>query len=108
MVAVIGPNGAGKSTLLRCLTRALRPRGGVVLLEGHDTSRLPTRLMARRLGTVPQTHGADFDFTVEELVTMGRHPHLPLFAGPGPRDLAVVKEAMRLTALEPLAGRSAS
>ncbi|MDI7250836.1 MAG: ABC transporter ATP-binding protein, partial [Bacillota bacterium] len=108
MVAIIGPNAAGKSTLLRCLTRALRPRRGVVLVGGRDASRLPARQIARQMGTVPQTPETDFEFTVEELVAMGRHPHLPPFAGPGPRDLAVVREAMRLTAVESLAGRPAS
>ncbi|MDI6894758.1 MAG: bifunctional adenosylcobinamide kinase/adenosylcobinamide-phosphate guanylyltransferase [Bacillota bacterium] len=108
MVAIIGPNGAGKSTLLRCLTRALRPRRGVVLVGGRDASRLPARQIARQMGTVPQTHATDFEFTVEELVAMGRHPHLPPFAGPGPRDLAVVREAMCLTAVESLADRPVS
>ncbi|MEW5932616.1 MAG: bifunctional adenosylcobinamide kinase/adenosylcobinamide-phosphate guanylyltransferase [Bacillota bacterium] len=108
MVAIIGPNAAGKSTLLRCLTRALRPLRGVVLVGGRDASRLPARQIARQMGTVPQTPETDFEFTVEELVAMGRHPHLPPFAGPGPRDLAVVREAMRLTAVESLAGRPAS
>jgi iron complex transport system ATP-binding protein len=97
MVALLGPNGAGKSTLLRCLARALRPQAGVVLLDGQDIGRLPVRQTARRVGVVPQVQDLHFDFTVEEVVTMGRYPHLGRFGRPGPEDVRAVREAMDAT-----------
>lgn len=105
MVALVGPNGAGKSTLLRCLARALRPRAGVVLLDGQDIGRLPVRQIARRVGVVPQVQTLDFDFTVEEVVAMGRYPHLGRLGRPGPHDFRAVREAMDATRTSGVSGR---
>lgn len=108
MVALIGPNGAGKSTLLKCLTRALRPRCGAVLVEGRDIGRLGARELARRIGMVPQAQTLDFDFTVEEIVAMGRHPYLPPFGGLRPADLEAVRQALEATGTGSLAERPVS
>lgn len=75
ILGVVGPNGSGKSTALRCVYRALKPSGGVVRVGGDDTWRLPLRSSARRLAALTQEGGADFDFTVEEVVALGRTPH---------------------------------
>ncbi|MFD7829548.1 ATP-binding cassette domain-containing protein, partial [Kitasatospora sp. NPDC059803] len=75
VVGLIGPNGSGKSTLLRCVYRALRPAAGAVLLDGTDLHALTAREAARRVAALPQEHSAEFDFTVAEVVAMGRLPH---------------------------------
>ncbi|QCR50773.1 ABC transporter ATP-binding protein [Streptomyces sp. WAC05458] len=74
-VGLVGPNGSGKSTLLRCVYRALRPTAGAVRLGGDDLWALHPREGARRLAALPQDAAADFDFTVAEVVAMGRLPH---------------------------------
>ncbi|WP_372408820.1 ABC transporter ATP-binding protein [Streptomyces luteireticuli] len=74
-VGIVGPNGSGKSSLLRCVYRALRPTHGRVLLDGDDLHALDTREGARRLAALPQESGSEFDFTVAEIVAMGRLPH---------------------------------
>ena len=74
-VGLVGPNGSGKSTLLRCVYRALRPAAGVVRLDGEDVHALPPRAAARMLAALPQESSAEFDFTVAEVVAMGRLPH---------------------------------
>jgi iron complex transport system ATP-binding protein len=96
-VALAGPNGSGKSTLLRTLSRVLRPRLGKALLDGRDLYETPAREAARSIGVVPQEAGPDFDFSCEEIVLMGRSPHLGRFRGEGERDRAVVREAMERT-----------
>ncbi|MFE7537228.1 ABC transporter ATP-binding protein [Streptomyces rhizosphaericola] len=75
LVGLVGPNGSGKSTLLRCVYRALRPSSGAVRIGGDDLHTLSTREAARRLAALPQDAVAEFDFTVAELVAMGRTPH---------------------------------
>lgn len=95
--AVVGPNGSGKSTLVRAMSRVLRPRLGRALLEGRDLYALPAREGARSIAVVPQETPLDFDFTCEEVVLMGRAPHLGRFAPEGARDREVVREAMDRT-----------
>ncbi|MCL5040600.1 MAG: ABC transporter ATP-binding protein [Firmicutes bacterium] len=96
-VAIVGPNGSGKTTLLRTISRVLRPERGVVLLTGEDLNKFSQRQIARRLGVVPQASVAVPDFTVEEMVMLGRSPHQGRLQGESRRDLEVVRQALRLT-----------
>jgi iron complex transport system ATP-binding protein len=95
--AVAGPNGSGKSTLLRALSRVLRPRLGSALLEGRDLYGLPAREAARSIAVLPQESTLEFEFTCEEVVMMGRAPHLGRFETESERDRTVVREAMERT-----------
>ncbi|CAM5689172.1 Vitamin B12 import ATP-binding protein BtuD [Streptomyces tendae] len=76
VVGLVGPNGSGKSTALRCVYRALRPSSGTVWVGERDLTRLPLRDSARTVAAMTQDGGVDFDFTVEEVVALGRAPHL--------------------------------
>ncbi|MEE2058518.1 ABC transporter ATP-binding protein [Rhodococcus artemisiae] len=75
IVGLVGPNGSGKSTALRCVYRALKPSAGIVRIGGDDIWRLPLRDSAQRVAALTQEGGADFDFTVEEVVALGRTPY---------------------------------
>jgi len=108
-VGIIGPNGSGKSTLVRALSRALRPAGGVVLLGDADLyADLSARASARRIAVVPQETAVTLDFTVREVVRMGRAPHLPRspFAGESTEDEQIVSEALQAAGVAELAGRA--
>lgn len=74
-VGIIGPNGAGKSTLLRALYRHLRPTSDAAAVGGDNLWELPAKENARRVAAVPQERSDEFDFTVREVVGMGRLPH---------------------------------
>jgi iron complex transport system ATP-binding protein len=104
LLAVAGPNGAGKSTLLRRLSGTLRGPG-VVLIDGADLSRLPSRALAQRLTMLEQEVPADLAFRVEELVLLGRHPHRARLGPPSPRDRAAVHRAMEAMGILDLAPR---
>ncbi len=86
-VALVGPNGCGKSTLLRTIYRALRPAAGTVFLDERDVWRMSARESARRTAVVAQEHHADFDFTVREVVLLGRIPHKRPFDRDCPADV---------------------
>ncbi|MEH0841125.1 ABC transporter ATP-binding protein [Micromonospora sp. CPCC 205711] len=102
---VIGPNACGKSTLLRALARTLRPRAGTVLLDGRDIHTLPSRVVARTLGLLPQTAVAPDGITVADLVARGRYPHQGLLRQWSPADERVVAESMAATGVADLADR---
>ncbi len=93
-VGLIGPNGCGKSTLLRVVSHVLRPRRGTVTLDGKPIGQWPALEIARRMAFVPQEEPAAFDFTVRELVLMGRHPHHTRFRGDTAEDYACAARAL--------------
>ena len=97
IVAIIGPNGAGKSTLLKALAGLAKPAAGAVRLLGRDLSGLARREVARVVAMVPAEARSVFDFSVEELVMMGRHAHLRLLGEPGADDVRAVDEALART-----------
>ena len=105
VVGLVGPNGSGKSTALRCIYRALRPVRGTVLLDGDDLAGSGLRENARRIAAMTQDHGSDLDFTVTELVSLGRAPHLAGHRSPGPEDERICAEAMARVRVTHLADR---
>ncbi|MDI6826980.1 MAG: heme ABC transporter ATP-binding protein [Armatimonadota bacterium] len=104
-VGIIGPNGSGKSTLLRAMTGILPPSSGSVKFEGQEISQIPSRSLALRIAVVPQESLIAFDFTVLEVVLMGRAPHLGRFEIEDQDDLEVAKEALKRTNLFHLTSR---
>lgn len=107
ITALVGPNGSGKSTLLRGLARLLKPRHGVVLLEGTAIHTLPTRELAKRLGILPQAPVAPEGLTVRELVAQGRYPHQSWFQQWRSEDETAVNRALTITGMTELAERPA-
>jgi len=97
LIGVVGANGSGKSTLVRALSRTLPPISGRVLLDGVDVYSMTPRELARRLAVVAQDHSVAFEFPVQDVVMMGRAPHLSRFGLEGPRDFGIARQAMELT-----------
>ncbi|CAL9605846.1 putative siderophore transport system ATP-binding protein YusV [Nocardiopsis dassonvillei] len=103
ITCVIGPNGCGKSTMLRALGRLMRPRSGLVELDGRDIHRTPTREVARVLGVLPQQPTAPDGLTVADLVARGRHPAQRWYRQWSGDDHEAVARALELTGLAELA-----
>jgi iron complex transport system ATP-binding protein len=105
LVGILGPNGSGKTSLLRLLSGTRAPTAGRVFLDGHPMDRLGRRDIARRLAVVPQETELAFEYTALEIVLMGRHPHLGLFAIEGPHDYTLAREALAATGVAHLEKR---
>ena len=103
VTAVVGPNGAGKTTLLRCINGVVKPRAGVVLLDGTDIRRLKPVELAKRMGHVPQLAPQHLPLTVFETVALGRRPYVSWALGEA--DLRAIEEAMRAVGVEHLSDR---
>ena len=94
-VGLLGPNGSGKTTLLKSIYRVLKPSHGTVLIDGRDINALSYRETARRMGVVSQFNNLSFDFTVEEMVLMGRAPHKRAFDRDTEEDYLIAEDALR-------------
>ena len=106
LVGILGPNGSGKTTLLKVLCGALAPSSGSVTLEGRRLADWPGREIAQRVALVPQETHAPFDFTVLDIVLMGRFPYLGPFALEGPDDLIIARQALASTGTAGFEGRA--
>src|SRR5690606_30663322 len=104
-VGLIGPNGSGKSTLLRALSRVLAPRRGAVWVDHLPIAAYRRDALARRMAVVAQEPLPSFDFTVRDVVAMGRIPHIPPFRSEGARNAAAIARALELTRTDALADR---
>lgn len=93
-VGLVGPNGSGKSSLLRAIYRVLKPSAGHVVHLGDDVWKLSAREAARRTAVVAQERMGEFDFTVRELVLMGRTPGKGLFDGDSAHDHRIVADCL--------------
>lgn len=105
-VGVIGPNGSGKSTLLKNIYKMLTPKSGDILLDGKSLVKMSNRQMAERLAVVAQESEANFDFTVGEVVQMGRYPRKRLMEAANEQDREKVKESLQLVGMEDFLNRS--
>lgn len=98
-VGIIGPNGSGKSTLLKTIYRVLRPHAGVVSINERDIYKLTHKEFARNAAVVAQEASVPFDFTVNEIVLMGRSPHKRFFESDTGEDTNNVRAALEKVGL---------
>lgn len=105
LTVVVGRNGAGKTTLLRILAGLLTPARGEVTLGGRAIESIGTNERAKALSYLPQTTPLVHDLSVQELVLLGRAPHISRLRGPTAQDLEAVGQALAQTNTESLRGR---
>ncbi len=97
LVGLIGPNGAGKSTLLRLLTQVESPSAGEILFDGKAIAQLSNEARARRIGYLVQGATAQWPFSVEKLVGLGRIPYQKWWQQASSEDHEKVLQAMQIT-----------
>ena len=105
IVCLLGPNGSGKTTLLRTLLGLLPALSGEVVLDERPLHRWRARERAMRLAYVPQAAESYFDFSVREMVVMGRMAHRGLFAQAGRDDEETAARALERLGIAHLGDR---
>ncbi|MDU5261138.1 MAG: heme ABC transporter ATP-binding protein [Clostridium celatum] len=95
VVGIIGPNGSGKSTLLKCIYRVLKPNDGTILLDNVDIKEMSVKESSKRLAVLSQHNNYNFDFTVKDIVLMGRSPHKKFMERDNKEDYDIVNEALK-------------
>lgn len=105
-IGLIGPNGSGKSTVLKNVYRGLTPDSGEIILDGENLLKMPYKKSALKMAVVGQENEVPFDFSVEEIVAMGRSPHKKLFDIDNADDRRIVHHALEHLGMEDMAKRS--
>lgn len=107
-VGIIGPNGSGKSTFLKCLYRVQKPTSGKISFNGRLLDELSYRESALQLAVVAQHNNYSFDFSVLEVVLMGRAPHKKMLERDNADDYIIAHKALSVVGLAGFEKRSFS
>ncbi|MDR2761799.1 MAG: ABC transporter ATP-binding protein [Planctomycetaceae bacterium] len=104
-LAIIGCNGAGKSTLLKCLDKIITNWSGEILFDNVSLRKFSQKQLARKIAFVRQSTINGFAFTVQQIVEMGRYPHLKPLAPISKIDQQIVAESMELMQVNKISHR---
>ncbi len=107
-IVLTGPNGSGKTTLFSLINGVVKPSSGSVTVGKQDVSGMSARARARFMGMVPQVSRINFDYTVEELIAMGRYPYQGFFCSESDEDRRVIDEVITRLDLSEFRERSIS
>lgn len=94
VTGIFGPNGSGKTTLLRCMNGGLKPRAGRVEIDGESVHGMHPRQIARLAAVIPQDNYPNINFTVRDMVMLGRYAHGGFWGGESDYDRNVVDRSL--------------
>ena len=95
---LLGPNGSGKSTLFKLISGTLPLTSGSILMDQDAVNELPPAKRARKIAVLSQEATVSFDFTVEEIVSLGRYAfQRGLFKSLSLRDKEVIENVLEVT-----------
>lgn len=95
--SILGPNGSGKTTLLKNINKSLEQIKNTIFIENEDLYFIKNKDLAKKISWVPQNTSIDFDFSVMDIVLMGRNPYISRFSSESHEDLTIVEESMKIT-----------
>lgn len=99
---LIGPNGSGKTTLFKLMTGVMPVSKGEINLFGQSLSSYSSFEKAKLMAVLSQEERVEFDFTVKEIVSLGRYAHQKGFLKMNSKvDLEIVERAMEITKVMP-------
>lgn len=95
--SVIGPNGSGKSTFIKNISRIIAPEHKSVFIDNIDIYNFNNKDLAKKLSVIPQNTLIDYDFTVLDIVIMGRSPYKRRFEDFNKEDEKIIERYMKAT-----------
>jgi iron complex transport system ATP-binding protein len=102
---IIGPNGSGKTSLMKAMTGIVSPLQGQIHIMGTNAAKYSRKTLAQQVAYVPQMVTTDFPYTVQEILLMGRSPHLGILGVTGAKDQEIIRQAAAFTDTEHLLKR---
>lgn len=93
-LCLLGPNGIGKTTMFRTILRFISPLAGSITVDDKNLLHFKQKEIATTFSYVPQAKNYSYQYSVEEIVMMGRAVYIPKLSSPGEKDRVKVLEAM--------------
>ena len=94
---IVGQRRMLEALLIGLLTRLLKPHAGEVRLDGKRVQEIGRLELAKHVAVVPQGGDLPEAFSVQEIVMMGRTPHLGFLASETQKDVGIAEAALRRT-----------
>ena len=98
---ILGPNGSGKTTLIKCLLGVLKDFTGTINFLNKSITKFPTKKLAQNVAYVSQNVYLNFDYSVKEILQMGRYCYSGFFSS-GEKSNNLLKEVMAYLDIEKL------
>jgi len=96
---ILGPNGAGKSTLLKLIGGILKTPKNHIFIDEVDLTTINRKDIATKIAYVPQQFSPTYAFTVEAMLSMGRHPYHGQFEILSQEEHKMIDYAIEVTGL---------
>lgn len=93
VLSLVGKNGCGKTTLLKILLGIYKSNGEINIFS-KEIKKYKNKELAKLISYVPQTHQIPFDYTVFDVVLMGRLAHIRLFSNYSQKDKEIALKAL--------------
>jgi len=94
ILSLVGKNGCGKTTLLKILLGIYKGKGSIKICQ-KDISEYKNKELAKLISYVPQTHQIPFDYSVFDVVMMGRLAHINLFSNYSQKDKSIALKNLK-------------
>lgn len=102
---ILGANGIGKTTIFKSLLGYLPLLEGTIYVDNKDLRDMSVKQRASIMAYVPQAKSYSYQFTVKDIVLMGRALYIPKFQAPGDEDYRIVNETLEKVGIAEYANR---
>jgi iron complex transport system ATP-binding protein len=99
IVGIIGPNGAGKTTLLRAILGQIDAYSGDISVDGVSINKLGLKTLAKKIAWVSSELNCSFNYTVVDIIKMGRFPYHNGFFDSLLDDNSLINDLLEVTEL---------
>jgi len=107
-LCILGPNGIGKTTIFKTILGLIRPISGEVIINGKEVNQYTDNSRAKLIAYVPQARNYSYQFSVKDVVMMGRASYIARFSSPNKTDICAVEQALDRLGIADYSGRKYS
>lgn len=93
-IGIIGPNGSGKTTILKHLYRVLPAEKNKIFINGKALEHITYRESAQIITVMKQENTSEFDYSILEIVLMGRAPYHNYMERNNQQDFEIAQHAI--------------